>query len=48
MINHKDLRPSDLNRPDEQLVQVEELMPLPRPYDKPGMEPDFMEVKPVV
>ena len=46
MINHIDLKPSDLNRPDEQLVQVEELMPLPRPYDKPGMEPDFMEVKP--
>lgn len=45
MINHKDLKPSDLSRPDEQLVKLEELMPLPRPYDKPGSEPDFVEVK---
>ncbi|MGI1659766.1 MAG: (Fe-S)-binding protein [Desulfitobacterium sp.] len=47
MIDSKNLKPSDLGRADEQLVvfTTEELMPLPAPYDKPGLEPDFVPVK---
>lgn len=39
------LRPQDLKRPVEQLVELDELMKLPPPYDKPEMEPPFVEVK---
>lgn len=46
MINQKDLRPKDLGRADEQLIQLEELMPLPAPYDDPDMEPGFKTLKP--
>ncbi|WP_206812258.1 sulfate reduction electron transfer complex DsrMKJOP subunit DsrK [Paradesulfitobacterium ferrireducens] len=45
MIDHKDLRPKDLGNPDQQLIKLQELMPLAAPYDKPGMEPDFKEIK---
>ena len=41
-----DLRPKDLGKPCDQLIQLDDLMPLSSPYDKPGMEPDFPEVKP--
>ena len=48
MINQKDLRPKDLGRPDEQLIklEVDQLMPLLAPYDKPGMEPPLTDPKP--
>ncbi len=46
MIKHKDLRPKDLGKhPDGQLTKIEELMELPHPYHKPGMEPAFSEPK---
>ncbi|MCL4439338.1 MAG: (Fe-S)-binding protein, partial [Firmicutes bacterium] len=40
-----DIRPQDISKFSEQLVKVENLMPLPAPYDKPGMEPEFKEIK---
>ncbi|KLU61301.1 succinate dehydrogenase/fumarate reductase iron-sulfur subunit [Peptococcaceae bacterium CEB3] len=46
MENVNDLKPSDLGRPDGQLTKLDKLMDLPAPYDKPGMEPDFKEIKP--
>ncbi|MBZ4654146.1 MAG: Fe-S oxidoreductase [Peptococcaceae bacterium] len=46
MIKHKDLRPKDFGKhPDGQLTKIEELMELPQPYNKPGMEPAFSEPK---
>lgn len=45
MLDHKQLRPKDIGRPDEQLVQLGELMPLAVPYHEPGLEPAFTEVK---
>lgn len=47
MLDQKDLKPRDLQRPDEQLVKLtdKDIMPLPKPYDKPGMEPSFTEPK---
>ncbi|AEG60823.1 (Fe-S)-binding protein [Desulforamulus ruminis] len=39
------LRPQDIGKPSEQLGKIEQLMPLPAPYDKPGMEPDFKAPK---
>jgi Fe-S oxidoreductase len=44
----KIIRPADLLKSSsDQLVELkqEELMPLPHPYDKPDMEPEFMPVK---
>lgn len=37
------IRPQDMGKPSEQLSKPGEyeLMPLPAPYDKPGMEPEF-------
>ncbi|MDP4126953.1 MAG: (Fe-S)-binding protein [Bacillota bacterium] len=46
MINQKDLRPKDMGRPDEQLIKLDQLMPLLAPYDKPGMEPPLTDPKP--
>ncbi|MDQ7094451.1 (Fe-S)-binding protein [Desulfosporosinus sp. PR] len=48
MIDHKDLRPKDMGRSDEQLVRVnpKQLMPLLPPYDKPGLEPSLTDPKP--
>ncbi|MGC7871247.1 (Fe-S)-binding protein [Desulfosporosinus sp. SYSU MS00001] len=48
MIDHKNLRPKDMGRSDEQLVRVNprQLMPLLPPYDKPGMEPPLTDPKP--
>jgi len=46
MMQSKDLRPRDLGRPDEQLIQLDHIMPLHSPYDQPGMEPDMQPVKP--
>lgn len=48
MINQKDLLPKDMGRPDEQLIKLEldQLMPLLAPYDKPGMEPELTDPKP--
>jgi len=46
MMQGKDLRPRDLGRPDEQLIQLDHIMPLHSPYDQPGMEPDLQSVKP--
>lgn len=46
MVNQNNLRPKDLGKPCEQLIQLNELMPLSFPYDKPEMEPDFPGVKP--
>ncbi|CFX70558.1 Alpha-helical ferredoxin [Syntrophomonas zehnderi OL-4] len=45
-MNQKDLRPQELGKPCEQLIQLNDLMPLSFPYDQPGMEPDFPDVKP--
>lgn len=47
MLDQKDLRPRDLQLPDEQLIKLndKDLMPLPNPYDKPDMEPLFTEPK---
>ena len=45
-VKSNDLRPKDLGKPCDQLIQLDDLMPLSSPYDKPGMEPDFPEVKP--
>lgn len=47
MLDQKDLKPRDLQRPDEQLIKLNDndIMPLPKPYDKPGMEPSFIETK---
>ena len=40
------LEPRDMSRPStEQLINLEQLMPLPAPYDKPGMEPELKQVK---
>jgi len=48
MINQKDLVPKDMGRSDEQLIklEVDQLMPLLAPYDKPGMEPAMTDPKP--
>ena len=48
MINQKDLLPKDMGRSDEQLIKLEldQLMPLLAPYDKPGMEPPLTDPKP--
>ena len=48
MLNQKDLRPKDMGRSDEQLIklEVDQLMPLLSPYDKPGMEPPLTDPKP--
>ncbi len=46
MMKEKDLRPKELGRPAEQLVHLDQLMPLSFPYDQPGMETDFPAVKP--
>ncbi|KUO75781.1 MAG: 4Fe-4S ferredoxin [Desulfosporosinus sp. BRH_c37] len=48
MINQKDLLPKDMGRADEQLIKLElnQLMPLLAPYDKPGMEPPLTDPKP--
>lgn len=40
-----DLRPQDISKASEQLIKVDNLMPLPAPYDKPGMEPEFKALK---
>lgn len=45
MINSRDLKPKDMGRPDKQLIKLDNVMPLLRPYDKPGMEPPFTEPK---
>lgn len=40
------LRPQDISRPSsDQLVRLDEFMPLPAPYDKPGMEPELKPLK---
>lgn len=42
----KNLKPQDIARPSsDQLICLDKLMPLPPPYDKPGMEPDMKPVK---
>lgn len=43
----QDLKPQDFGKQCDQLFDVKqlELMPLPAPYNKPGMEPDFKPVK---
>jgi Fe-S oxidoreductase len=46
MINQKDLRPKDMGRRDEQLIKLDNLMPLKAPYDGPGMEPPLTDPKP--
>ncbi|NLB52640.1 MAG: (Fe-S)-binding protein [Syntrophomonadaceae bacterium] len=46
MMKEKDLRPKELGRPAEQLIHLDQLMPLSFPYDQPGMETDFPAVKP--
>lgn len=45
MHDAKTLKPSDLGRQEEQLIVVDTLMPLLPPYDQPGMERPFGEVK---
>lgn len=45
MLDGKNMKPQDLGKPGEQLTRIDSLMPLPAPYDKPGMEPDFQEAK---
>lgn len=48
MINQKDLLPKDMGRKDEQLIKLEldQLIPLLAPYDKPGMESPLTDPKP--
>lgn len=46
MRNDNDLKPKDLGKPAEQLINFDQLMPLSFPYDQPGMEPDFPAAKP--
>jgi len=48
MINQKDLLPKDMGRSNEQLIKLEldQLMPLLPPYNKPGMEPPLTDPKP--
>lgn len=45
MINGKDLKPRDISTIGGQLTKIE-LMPLPAPFDKPGMAPELKEAKP--
>ena len=45
MIKGNALKPQDIGKETEQLTSIDELMPLPAPYDKPEMEPDFKDVK---
>ncbi|MEW6623191.1 MAG: (Fe-S)-binding protein [Bacillota bacterium] len=45
MINGKDIKPQDMGKPAEQLTKFAELMDLPAPYNKPGMEPPLTEPK---
>ncbi len=40
-----DLKPNDISKPVDQLIQVDSLKTLPGPYSKDGMEPDFTEPK---
>jgi len=46
MLNQKELRPKDMGRSDEQLIKLDNLIPLLAPYDKPGMEPPLTDPKP--
>lgn len=48
MIKGKELRPRDLGVMCDQLTEltVDDLMPLPAPFDKPEMEPGFKTPKP--
>lgn len=40
------LRPQDISRPSsDQLISLDKFMPLPAPYDKPGIEPDLKPLK---
>lgn len=39
------ITPQDMSKPSEQLIKLDKLMPLPAPYDKPGMEPEFTAPK---
>lgn len=39
------IKPQDMGKPADQLFKLGKLMPLPAPYDKPGMEPEFSPVK---
>ena len=39
------IKPQDMGKTSEVIVRPEKLMPLPAPYDKPGMEPEFKPVK---
>lgn len=39
------IKPQDMGKSSDQLCKLGKLMPLPAPYDKPGMEPDFKEIK---
>lgn len=45
-MEEKDLRPQDIGKQCDQMVRLDKLMPLSFPYNQPGMEPDFPEVKP--
>jgi hypothetical protein len=45
MINQKDLRPRDIGRSEEQLIKLDNLMPLKAPYDDPEMEPPLTAPK---
>ncbi|MGE5423632.1 MAG: 4Fe-4S dicluster domain-containing protein, partial [Ignavibacteriales bacterium] len=45
MVNNKDLRPQDISKNSDQLIELHNLIPLRFPYDQPGMEPDFPGVK---
>ncbi|MHB8917371.1 MAG: (Fe-S)-binding protein [Desulfocucumaceae bacterium] len=35
------IKPQDMGKQSQQLFKLGKLMPLPAPYDKPGMEPEF-------
>jgi Fe-S oxidoreductase len=40
------LKPQDITRPSsDQLISLDKFMPLPAPYDKPGLEPELKPVK---
>lgn len=41
----ENIKPQDIGKQSEQIYKPGKLMPLPPPYDKPGMEPEFKAPK---
>lgn len=45
-VEHKNIRTTDISKRSEQLSVLDDLAPLPAPYDTNGLEPDFKASKP--